>query len=337
MNSFFVQGAIFLRSADGWRLYDRDMKPLSTDAWNDYVPFPMGGGAVQKEELWGIVDHDGHMIVDYQYSMCPEYTSHGIIVGNKTTAREKLLWGMISLDGAELLPMKFDHISPISEGRMAVAFDNKYGYMNSAFQWVIQPQWETAGDFYHHAACVSVGSEISVIDDKGNELIHLPDSSAKRVFLSDGIAVYDENKKAVTLINRRAEVVLVLNNAIIDLEAEATDGLLPIAIINGSQIDYAYLNLNAGEVKTEAMWREVGNYEDGYAIVCDGESERYGVIDTHGDYVIKPIYSSISRIKEVNSIFFEAEIESENAYHYYVYNGFGELVQYIHSITPING
>lgn len=337
MSSFFVQGSIFLRSADGWRLYDMDAKPLSPDTWNAYVPFPIGGGAVQKEDLWGIIDEDGNMIIDYQYTICPEYTSHGIIVGNAMKAEEKSLWGMISLDGTELLPLQFDHISPVSEDRIAVAFGKKYGYMTSAFEWVIQPQWKTASDFHHHAACVSDGSEIIVIDDRGNKLISLPDSSEKRVFISDYIAVYDESKKTITLMNRSGEVVFILDNTIIDLEAQASDGLLPIGIINASQIDYGYLNLDTGNVIIEPMWCKIENFEDGFAIVCYGESELYGVVDTNGDYVIEPIYSSLSRIKEINSIYFEAEIESEDAYHYYVYNSSGEAVQYIHYTTPVNG
>lgn len=337
MSSFFVQGSVFLRSADGWRLYDTETKALSSDAWSAYVPFPNGGGAVQKEELWGIVDHNGKLIVDYQYTICPEYTSYGIIVGNAMIAEEKPLWGMISLDGAELLPLQFDHIAPVSEDRIAVAYGKKYGYMTSAFEWVIPPQWETASDFHHHAACVSDGSEISVIDDRGNKLIDLSDSSGKRVFISDCIAVYDESKKTIVLMNRSGEVVLFLDNAIIDLEAQVADGLLPIGIINASQIDYGYLNLDTGDIRIEPQWREIENYENGFAIVCYGESRFYGVVDTKGNYTIEPQYSSISRIKDVNIIYFEAEIESEDAYDYYVYNSSGEVVQYIHYTTPLNG
>lgn len=337
MNSFFVQGSVFLRSADGWRLYDTEAKPLSSDAWDAYVPFPIGGGAVKKEELWGIIDHDGNLIVDYQYTICPKYTSHGIIVGNAMIAEEKTLWGMISLDGAKLLPLQFDHIAPVSEDRIAVAYGKKYGYMTSAFEWVIQPQWETASDFHHHAACVSDGSEICVIDDRGNKLIVLPDSSDKRVYISDCIAIYDESKETITLMNRSGEVVLFLDNTIVDLEAQAADGLLPIGIVNASEIDFGYLNLDTGEVKIEPQWCETENFEDGFAIVCYGKSKLYGVVDMNGDYIIDPIYSSISRIKEVNSIYFETEIESEDTYHYYVYNSSGEIIQCIHDTTPANG
>ena len=337
MSSFFVQGSVFLRSADGWRLYDTENKPLSSEAWDGYVPFPNGGGAVRKDELWGIVDHEGKLIVDYQYTICPEYTSYGIIVGNAIIAEKRPLWGMISLDGTELLPLQFDHIATVSEDRIAVAYDKKYGYMNSTFEWVIPPQWETASDFHHHAACVSNGSEISVIDDSGIILINLPDLSKKRVFISDYIAVYDESEKIITLMNRSGEVVLFLENAIIDIEAQVADGLLPIGIINTSQVEYGYLNLDTKDIIIEPQWCEIANFINGSAIVCYGENEFYGVIDTKGNYIIEPIYSSISRIKNVDFIYFEAEIESEDAYHYYVYNSSGEVVQYIHYTTPVNG
>lgn len=327
LSSFFVQGSIFLRSADGWRLYDRDANLLSPDIWTGYVPFPTGGGAVQKENLWGIVDPAGNLIIDYQYTVCPEYTSHGIIVGNAMTAGERPLMGMISVDGRVLLPLQFDHISPASADRIAVALGEKYGYMSSAFEWVIQPQWETADDFHHHAACVSDGSEISVIDENGKKLISIPDSSEKRVFISEYIAVYDESKKTIALMNRSGKVVLCLDNAIIDIEAQVNDGLLPIGIAHTSKIDYGYLNLDTGDVKIEPQWHEIENYEDGFAIVCCEKNERYGVVDTNGDYIIEPKYSFISRIEEVNGIYFETEIASEDGQHHYIFNSFGEEVQ----------
>ena len=138
-------------------------------------------------------------------------------------------------------------------------------------------------------------------------------------------------------MNRSGKVVLCLDSAIIDIEAQVNDGLLPIGIAHTSQIDYGYLNLDTGDVKIEPQWHKIENYEDGFAIVCCEKNERYGVVDTNGDYIIEPKYSFISRIEEVNGIYFEAEIASEDGQHHYIFNSFGEEVQYVYYTIPSNG
>lgn len=336
-NSFFVKGSIFLRSAEGWRLFDMDSELLSPDVWSACIPFPIGGGAVQKDELWGIIDHNGKLVVDYQYTNCPQYTSCGIVVGHSIIAEGSPLWGVLSFDGQEVLPLQYDYISTVFDEKIVVAVNEKYGYMTSKFEWAIQPQWETASDFHHRAACVSDDGKTVVIDESGNVLITLHDTFGKSVFISDRIAVYDESKESITVYDRSGEVALILDHIIITPEAQEMDGLLPVGLVHNDKVSCGYLDINTGKIITEPQWCEIGNFENGFAIVQHREGNSFGVINSNGDYIIEPIYSSISRIQEVDGIYFEAEVASDDFYDYYLYNSIGEIVEYIHYATPLNG
>lgn len=196
-SSFFVNKTVFLRINEGWMLFGVNGSPIVNEVWEDYIPFPTGGGAVKKNGLWGIVNQNGLLIVDYQYTGRPQYTPCGIVAGKQEARTGDTLWGMISYDGKEVLPFSFNSISTISENRIAVSVDGKYGYLNSNFQWVILPQWEYASDFHNQIAYVRFEDKVCLINENGKVIISFDDYFGKTIYWSRYIAAYDQYKRTI--------------------------------------------------------------------------------------------------------------------------------------------
>lgn len=335
INSFFVNGSVFLRSVKGWCLYGLDACSRSDEFWDAYEPFPIGGGAVQKDGLWGMISANGQLLKNYQYTQRPQYTDFGIVVGN-AESEEKPFYGIISLDGSELLPMQFEDIFPAGEDLLAVKTEDVYGYMDSTFQWIISPRWDEVESFSNHLACVMKDQELYVIDDHGKELLNIPDPSGKWILLTEQIGVYDEETNTLTLLNRDGKTVHFFEQIWIDPEGELSDAMMPVAIGDESNLNYGYLNLETGNIITNPDWCETGSFKDGRAVIVTSEA-LYGVIDLDGNTVIEPVYPYISRVEYANDVYFEVDMEEEGTFSFVVFNRDGSIIEYINRLIPTNG
>ncbi|MBE5803100.1 MAG: WG repeat-containing protein [Clostridiales bacterium] len=77
----------------------------------------------------------------------------------------------IDLTTMELLPSDgWEDIAAFSEGMAAVKKDGKWGYINTAGEYVIQPQYDLARPFCCGVAIVDQGDEWFIIDTQGNIL-----------------------------------------------------------------------------------------------------------------------------------------------------------------------
>lgn len=319
-NAFFIEGSILLRARNGWRLFDTDGVPLTDDVWEACEAFPVGGGAVKKDGLWGIVDARGNLTVDCQYDWM-SYTDFGVLVRARDEAGQ-LRWGMISpVTGEIIVPLIYDGIAALSESRMAVKADGLWGYLNEDYEWAISPRWEEAHDFSDRTALVADGSGEYLIDENGQVIVDFqafPDGET--YFSSDYIVVGDKVERTIIVLDHSGETVLTLTNATFNgEEADISDGLLPIAFW-GEEQGVGFLSMETGEMALPPRWDEADNFEDGYAIVRkDG---LYGVIDREGNEVIKPIYSFIHRVETVERVYFDAYIELDAV------GGHGVLCEY---------
>ena len=136
----------------------------------------------RKQRLWGYLDIKGHWVMKPKYDMALPFSEGlaAVLVEDK--------WGYIDKNGDFVIPPKFK-VSPsaynnrgmlatpsmCSEGR-AIIWDNKTqlcGYINTSGEWVIQPTYETAGNFSSGLAPVRRGGEsyYGYIDKSGNYII----------------------------------------------------------------------------------------------------------------------------------------------------------------------
>lgn len=324
--SFFINGSMFLETADGWRLFDKNAQPLSEVAWEYAKAFPIGGGAVKQGGLWGVVDWQGRLLVAPQYDCILSYTPLGIIVCD-TDQEGRDFWGMLSTESGQVcLPLRYDDVFVASEDRLAVCENGQYGYMNSAFEWVVEPRWRWVSDFSDRAALVADESDTYMIDEDGQILIHFQDLNDQDIFWSGVAAVYDDVTNTVTVLNRGGETVQTIENVFISCEAHVADGLLLFAATDAEQAPLGYLSLNTGEIQIAPQWDKAEQFEDGFAIV--GRDGACGVIDREGNVVIEPVYSAIWRTEYTDTVYFEALLEHDAGIDYDVFNQYGEVMSH---------
>ena len=325
---YFINGSIFLYTDKGYRLFDKNFRLLSPETWSNCIPLSSGGGCVQKDGgLWGIVDSTGKPTVDYLYDWMIS-TDWGIIV--KGQGSEKGQVGMISCEGKVLLPLQFEDIAVPSENRIAVLQDGKVGYMNPELEWVISPQWDGAEMFHNGLAVVYNRERKSVIDENGRTVLDLSNHEL-RVLRSVQIAVYDEEKKRLTLYDREGKMISEIQNVYFPNSIEEKSGLLAVYLDNGEdQPVAAVVNIDTGEVISKPEWKTIEPFENGYAIVNCGEEEepKLGVIDADGKYIVKPEYSSISQTAGV----FYADKEYEDSSDSFIFDTHGDILESMHYV-----
>jgi hypothetical protein len=63
---------------------------------------------------------------------------------------------------------QFDYAADFSEGLAAVQQDGRYGYIDTAGNWVVEPTYTNAGRFSEGFARVQMENQWGFIDEKGN-------------------------------------------------------------------------------------------------------------------------------------------------------------------------
>jgi hypothetical protein len=81
-------------------------------------------------------------------------------------------WGIMNLEGEELLPFEYLKISRFLDGYAKVKAKNgKYGYINKSFELFIKPQYTKAWIFREGVAVVSKGSKFGAVNAKEEAVI----------------------------------------------------------------------------------------------------------------------------------------------------------------------
>ena len=73
------------------------------------------------------------------------------------------------------MPPQFENADEFSEGLAAVKVKNKWGYINSAGQVVVEPNLDRVYTFQNSLALIRIGNQLQYIDKKGNSVWQFED------------------------------------------------------------------------------------------------------------------------------------------------------------------
>lgn len=82
-------------------------------------------------------------------------------------------WGFVNAAGKLVAPMRYDAVSQVNEGRVAVRKDGKWGYLNEQGKVIIPMQFDRAGAFHDGTALVGKAGKFGYIDRAGTTVIPL--------------------------------------------------------------------------------------------------------------------------------------------------------------------
>ncbi len=175
----------------------------------------------------------------------------------------KHVQGFIDQTGKLVIPVKYEvedgmeggNYQSFSDGLVSVFKNGKYGYMDKQQKLVVPYKYQEAFGFSDGVAVVINDGQQGVIDKTGKVIIPLEHESIGS--FSSGL------------------------------------GAISVADASGSVL-YGYMN-KTGKIVIIPNWSMVNPFSEGLAVVRFDTltSSKWGVIDTKGNYVIKPKYDEI--------------------------------------------
>jgi hypothetical protein len=146
---------------------------------------------------------------------------------------------------------------PFAEGLIIVKYNDKWGFINSEGKIIVEARYDEAFPFRNGRAAVRVGDKWGYIDKNGKMII-APEYEEAFYFFEDRAWVKKNGKYG--FIDNYGNIVL--------------------------PISYDFYHENTRSFP----FREYYGFRDGLA--CVGVNEKFGYVNTKGEFVIKPIYDS---------------------------------------------
>lgn len=174
-----------------------------------------------------------------------------------------------------------------------VKVGEKYGYINSKGEYLINPQFDLATFFRGDLALVQSGKKYGYINKKGDFTIN-PIYNNATVFRED-IAWVVKPNDAPTAINTQGEILFTLREA---EEVENFSG----GLARFKTVDkYGYINIK-GEVVIPPIYQAAHMFSEGLAAVKDSLTDGYGYIDTGGKIVINYQFDDATNFRNNQAI-----------------------------------
>lgn len=196
-------------------------------------------------------------------------------------------FGFIDTNGNVVIEPQFDDISEFSEGLAAVKLKNSWGYINKSGKMVINCKYEGAMEFKEGLAPIKVFDRWGFIDKTGNPVIKVQYHSAS--CFSEGLAdVAHENTRAHGYINKNGNLVIGHKYG---YGGSFKEGL---AIVGLKEKDGVVDKKGREVVKLE--YDRIEPFSEGLAVVQKGT--KYGYIDINGNTVMHPKYERAYGFKD---------------------------------------
>lgn len=129
----------------------------------------------QKNGLWGMIDRNNEVILDFIHSSISKFEDGIAMVECKTEygPLQGSYFGYISSMGKYIIPPQYQKQSIIrlDNGGFKVKVDGYWGCFSSDGQVVIPAEYSLLSDFFNHKAFVKKESLCGIIDEKGNVLL----------------------------------------------------------------------------------------------------------------------------------------------------------------------
>ena len=272
---------------------------------------------VQSDEKWGYIDKQGKYVVNPQFKSAYLFTD-GIAVVESSDGK----FGYIGEDGKYIINPTYKFASNFSEGLAFVASENgfptcinkkgetkfvlkdaalvgvfqdglafiqvkdKYGFIDNSGKTVINPQFESIGDFSDGLAAVSTKKDKDseavwgFIDRTGKIIINPQFKSAGS--FKDGKALVSDGKK-FGYIDKKG---LYAINPQFDEAENFSEGLAGIK--QGES--YGFINTE-GKIVINPQFEKITSFKNGLAAVRSGK-ENWGYIDKEGKFAVNPQFKA---------------------------------------------
>lgn len=233
--------------------------------------------AANQNGLWGFLSETGSLAIPFQFMAVNDFSE------SRASVQTAQGWTSVEASGELSNNGFYQEMGNYKSGLAWVRAENgKYGYINKAGDFVIEPRLDMAHDFYGAVARVSYDGEYGLISTDGH-WVQRPRFSTIEAFQPNGIAIarLATTQDRYVIIDQRGEILTSSSYREI---APFSEGRALVKSSNG----YGYLDESGKEV-IAAHWGYAKSFSSGRAIVQ--QNGRCGYIDMNGELVIKCQYA----------------------------------------------
>ncbi|MDP4182160.1 MAG: WG repeat-containing protein [Bacillota bacterium] len=245
-------------------------------------------------QKWGFINIDGEFVIPPIYDFVNNFSKKGVaIVANKSSDYDttyKTVIYFINTAGKIILGPFESSTDDFLNGYKIVEDTKGFKIIDEEGKIVLISKYKlesVSEGMIMYSEIKKSQNRYGYLDMKGNIII--PAKYVIAGYFTNGYANVMETYDKVLYIDKKGNV---LKNDM-SIESEKSNSIK--TFIDDKTQKFGY-KLSSGQIAIEAKFAEAGEFIDDIAIVAilTGEYEkRYGLIDTEGQYIIKPEYTSI--------------------------------------------
>ncbi len=261
-----------------WGAIDLEGNILVEPAWQELSVWSDGSYSVRHNGTAGLLNAQGEVVVP-----CGEYTYVGYDIDGMLLVCKDELWGRLDLEGNVVIPCQYTHGLEYFYDDLAVAHGSEnlgshYCYIDRTGAQVFGQEYAFAWDFRNGAALVQfLDGGWNFINTRGEELFEM--RFADGDYLSDGMYMVQDGNGKYGYVDAHGKLVI---EPVYD-RAQSFGGGLARVEKDGERF---FIDKTGTRVLDyDPAWGRMGRFENGYALVNDGEG-LYGVIDETGKYIV---------------------------------------------------
>ena len=150
----FVDGFAIVLSNGMYGFIDEELNEIVVPQFEEVHNFKNGYAIVRSERGWGAIDQTGKVVVDNQFFNLGDFNSCGL-APFKFAGR----YGAVDSTGKVVVKPIYECKISFHEGFACIRRDCRWGFINEAFEEVISPIYDLAGDFQCGRALVLVSKD----------------------------------------------------------------------------------------------------------------------------------------------------------------------------------
>lgn len=247
---------------------------------------------IEIGKKYGYINYSGDLIIKPRFDRAYEF-SEGL-----ASVKINDECAYINEKGRIVSRIDADFADSYSEGLAFFLKNQLYGYIDLKGNIVIPAKFQYADPFSGSFACVSLDGKDFYINHDGENVF-------KKTF--DECYSFNEGYAVVRILQNNVDGSLNKIRLIIDKNGDLVykpvtfqiqGNKVSSGLIQGKQGNsYGYFNLE-GEMVIDVGENYASDFSEGYAYIYEKSTDKYGMIDKHGNWIIKPIYEQLSYMSE---------------------------------------
>lgn len=247
-------------------------------------PFNKGAAIVGwSNQKYAVVSKTGDMVFETQFDQFQgDETTYQFIFDGLIGVRSDGKWGFIDSAGEWIIEAQYEGVDRFENQLCSVKIDGCWGVIDTTGKVVIEPKYDWYVRFSNDLAAVNIDGKYGYINKDGEVAIKARYTSAMEFV--DGVAVVS-TEKGYGLIDTNGDWVLRPDYK------EAGQFSQGLAAIKIDETNWGYVDKSGTIVMKGYRWA-TPFYEDGYAVVMTQEGE-FTVIDKTGAQLFDSTFDGI--------------------------------------------